>query len=228
MSGYVAHKERIGDFKIKIIQDEDPQHPREDFDGHIGKMICWHNRYELGDKDEEMDIEEFEWRAEKEGFIALPLYLYDHSGLTMNTSGFSCPWDSGQVGFIYCSLPAALEHFQIKVENAPKFPDECREEYEELGKTAKAELDASYKRYRKFYLKALGKDNLAKITTWLEGEVETYDQYLRGEVYGYVVKQKVNGEWEEVDSCWGYYGEPEGYVLEEARSVVKHRMEKAA
>ncbi len=33
--------------------------------------------------------------------VILPLYLYDHSGITMNTTGFSCPWDSGQVGWIY-------------------------------------------------------------------------------------------------------------------------------
>lgn len=33
----------------------------------------------------------------------VPLYLYDHSGITMNTTGFSCPWDSGQVGYIYAS-----------------------------------------------------------------------------------------------------------------------------
>lgn len=36
-----------------------------------------------------------------DGMVILPLYLYDHSGLTMNTTGFSCPWDSGQVGWIY-------------------------------------------------------------------------------------------------------------------------------
>jgi len=36
-----------------------------------------------------------------EGMVILPLYLYDHSGITMNTGGFSCPWDSGQVGWIY-------------------------------------------------------------------------------------------------------------------------------
>ena len=36
-----------------------------------------------------------------EGVVILPLYLYDHSGITMNTIGFSCPWDSGQVGWIY-------------------------------------------------------------------------------------------------------------------------------
>jgi hypothetical protein len=33
--------------------------------------------------------------------VILPLYLYDHSGITMNTRGFSCSWDSGQVGWIY-------------------------------------------------------------------------------------------------------------------------------
>lgn len=41
-------------------------------------------------------------------FVVLPLYLYDHSGLTMNTTGFSCPWDSGQVGWIYVSREDAL------------------------------------------------------------------------------------------------------------------------
>ena len=35
--------------------------------------------------------------------VILPLYLYDHSGITMNTAGFSCPWDSGQVGWIYAT-----------------------------------------------------------------------------------------------------------------------------
>ncbi len=33
----------------------------------------------------------------------LPLFLYDHGGITMNTCGFTCRWDSGQVGYIYVS-----------------------------------------------------------------------------------------------------------------------------
>jgi hypothetical protein len=40
-------------------------------------------------------------------FIILPLYLYDHSGITISTGRFSCPWDSGQVGFIYCTMEKA-------------------------------------------------------------------------------------------------------------------------
>lgn len=41
--------------------------------------------------------------------VILPLYLYEHSGLTMNTSGFSCPWDSGQCGYIWTTTKRAME-----------------------------------------------------------------------------------------------------------------------
>jgi hypothetical protein len=33
-------------------------------------------------------------------YIWQNLYLYDHSGISMSVGKFSCPWDSGQVGFI--------------------------------------------------------------------------------------------------------------------------------
>ncbi len=44
-----------------------------------------------------------------------------------------------------------------------------------------------------------------------QGEVETYDQYLRGEVYGY----KIDGDG---DSCWGFYGQEE--CISEAKSII--------
>lgn len=44
-------------------------------------------------------------------FYILPLHLYDHSGLTMSTGRFSCPWDSGQVGWIYISKSSAAHNF---------------------------------------------------------------------------------------------------------------------
>lgn len=42
--------------------------------------------------------------------ISLPVYMYDHSGITINTTGFSCPWDSGQVGVVYVYKGAAVAH----------------------------------------------------------------------------------------------------------------------
>lgn len=38
-------------------------------------------------------------KAALEEFIILPLYLYDHSGITISCHPFSCSWDSGQVGY---------------------------------------------------------------------------------------------------------------------------------
>ena len=43
----------------------------------------------------------------------------------------------------------------------------------------------------------------AKALKCLKGEVEEYDQYLQGDVWGYVIKD-VDGA--EVDACWGFYG----------------------
>jgi len=35
----------------------------------------------------------------KDVVVCVPIYLYSHSGVTISTSPFSCPWDSGCCGF---------------------------------------------------------------------------------------------------------------------------------
>jgi hypothetical protein len=47
----------------------------------------------------------------KDALIVLPLYLYDHSGITMSTGSFGCPWDSGQVGLIVCTKARAVKEW---------------------------------------------------------------------------------------------------------------------
>ena len=83
--------------------------PRVEND-NLGTMWCWHRRYDLGDSDRnKYDTRNFSgWSEMKEAIqkdikpvAILPLYLYDHSGITMRTEPFSCPWDSGRVGFIF-------------------------------------------------------------------------------------------------------------------------------
>lgn len=176
---------------VKIFQDEDAESPRVDYD-NAGKMVCWHNRYTLGDKHTFHDPEGFLewWKENGKGGILLPLFLYDHSGLTMSTREFSCPWDSGQVGFIYATKETILK---------------------EWGK---------------------GKKNFALAEEVLRGEVKTFDQYLTGDVYGYVVESP---DGEHLDSCWGFYGAE--YAKGEATTSAKHyavgiknaeRMEKSA
>lgn len=155
---------------IEIWRDDDPWNPRE-WD-NLGTMLCVHPRYKLGDKQgTEEEIEEITHSAR---YLYLPLYLYDHSGITMNTTGFSCPWDSGMVGIIY------VEKKKV------------REEYGFLSdKTIK------------------------QVYQILRSEVETYDYYLTGQVYGYTTSVD--------DSCWGFYGD-EGYknAIEEAKNIIDY------
>ena len=104
----MEHIEKIGNFLIEISYDEYPGSPRE-WD-NLGTMVCFHRRYSLGDK-HNYNFNHYDgWDEMKEDIIKqenvhtiLPLYLYDHSGITISTSPFSCRWDSGQVGWIFIS-----------------------------------------------------------------------------------------------------------------------------
>lgn len=159
---------------ISIHYDECAESPRT-WD-NIAEIHCCHRRYSLGDEGfnyrNGQDCIEVAQEAEKNGDIVLPLYLYDHSGITISLSPFSCPWDSGQVGFVIIRREKMLSEFSA----------------------------------RKF-----SKSLKAKALKIAQSEVETYDQFLRGEVYGYKIDD--NG-----DSCWGYYGQEE--CMAEAKSVV--------
>ena len=88
---------------ISIYPEEDPINPRTECD-NFGHMACWHDRYSLGDKHDFKYPSNFhEFETAEHIPLVLPLYLYDHSGITISTGPFSCPWDSGQVGYIYAA-----------------------------------------------------------------------------------------------------------------------------
>ncbi len=57
----------------------------------------------------------------------------------------------------------------------------------------------------------------AKMEQILENEVQTYSQYLNGEVYGFVIEK----DGKRYDSCWGFYGDDiEKDMLPECRSII--------
>lgn len=268
--GYKYYKENGKIKRVSVETDNTPPNPRYDYDGHIGKMMCWHRNYTLGDYKENKFadnedflndlirenikditlinyvknkktsnglelrydrhekmwqlwgtyylfplmssrdakfgiIEEYEdvtllvddiiealpqedkWKLlEKHAqIIFMPLFLYDHSGITMNTCGYSCRWDSGQVGYIYTDRKTILD-------------------------------SNAYYRNKKGKSTKITKNNWKKAAyLWMEGEVEEYDQYLTGEVYG-IIEEEYDAEgdtWEETDSCWGFFNSKFGSEL---------------
>ena len=205
---------------LKIYHDDNAESPR-DWD-NLCTMVCWHGRYQLGDEQPNNDpldymeqlieehqpgfVDAVEERAEEfwEGkefyeqtprqknnmllewdeihrnvihtafdkhFYSLPLYLYDHSGITISTGPFSCPWDSGQIGFIY------LSHDRADQEIGTQYPS--------------AHPNGQVYDTRHDHVMAI-----------MRGEVETYDQYIRGEVFGFRVEKDDTL----IDSCWGFFG----------------------
>lgn len=97
---------------LKIFRDDNPDNPRE-WD-NLGQMICWHRKYDLGDSHDFKDPEDFMAYVRKTGGIYMPLYLLDHSGLAISTVPFDDFWDSGQVGWIFCSQERAYREYNVK------------------------------------------------------------------------------------------------------------------
>jgi hypothetical protein len=50
----------------------------------------------------------------------------------------------------------------------------------------------------------------------LRQELDTYNLWVTGETYGHVVERFDGDSWIDQDSCWGFIGDPEGYVLRSA------------
>lgn len=159
---------------ISIFPDDYSESPRT-WD-NLCEFHCCHRRYSLGDEgfsySTGSDCIDVAQQAEKQGDIVLPLYLYDHSGITISLTPFSCPWDSGQVGFVIIRRAKMLKEF-------------------------------SAKRFTSFLKK--------RAYDIAESEVQTYDQFLRGEIYGYRID-------EDGDSCWGFYGQEE--CIAEAKNII--------
>jgi len=136
---YKEHKLKDGHI-LQVFQDTWAESPRS-WDNQ-GTMAIFHKRYNFGDE-VDFSSDDFENWADMEQYInnklkaavCIPIYMYDHSGITINTQGFSCPWDSGQVGFIYITedkikevygidlTPEVIERIRLSLENEVKIMD---------------------------------------------------------------------------------------------------------
>jgi hypothetical protein len=213
-----------------IEQDDYSENPRDEWEC-VGTLYTWHRNYKLGGKDdfnhqtpiynrnvwcfdqfnELANLKElkgyysyeggiyFEWENgedeklthERETFFnqtvnawieenvcILPVYMYDHSGITISTGPFSCPWDSGQVGIIYVTK----QKYEVETQKPFNFED-------------------------------------AEII--LKGEINTLDQYLTGDIWGYTIYSTEDPDFENEilthnddlpddrfheSSCGGFFG----------------------
>lgn len=150
---------------------------KENWQYQIGKFMSkvpyWNTCQER-----ELDKADLYKLIEDKGTIIKKLFLYDHSGITISTSPFSCRWDSGQIGWIYIT--------KEKIEAEGWTPEQAN--------------------------------------NYLDGEVEVYDNYLTGEVYGFTIE---DADGEEVESCWGYYGnDGKESMIKECKHTIDYLVKK--
>lgn len=191
---------------INIYQDDDAPNPRTEHD-NVGIMLCKHRDYILGDRERgepEPTAEEIIAITERDDVLWLPLYLYDHSGITIKAGspsaewidrrgrfvGDDAGWDTSTVGIIYCTKAKAIE---------------------EWGKTR--------------YTKAVERKAIA----CLQGEVKEYASYLEGDVCGYVAEDP---DGEQIDACWGFfpddregYAKQWDYMIGEAKHAIDYHVQ---
>jgi hypothetical protein len=113
------------DYKVIVDLDSNPTDPR-DYD-NMGVILAYHRRYSIGDIDRRDRIRnpadgingwgEFEQylRDEEDAAVILPVYMYDHSGIVLSTTSFSCPWDSGRLGVIFCTNKMIKNEYRVDV-----------------------------------------------------------------------------------------------------------------
>lgn len=95
-------------YTIRIQPDDDPQNPRDD--DNLGTMVLLHRRHSLGDKHNYREADYSGWaelrnQLVKDGaVVVLPVYGYDHGGLSISTKieqgWWHYAWDGGRLGFI--------------------------------------------------------------------------------------------------------------------------------
>lgn len=136
----------------------------------------------------------------------LTLWLYDHSGITMSCGTRNWPyndrWDSGQVGWILTLKKDAMREFADYVldENGEKI----RVEHHHPGGMITWH----------YMMQPLTDETWRKrAIEVMKADVEVYDQYLTGDVYGFTLysvdpvdADNEIPDWSEVESCWGFFG----------------------
>lgn len=175
---------------LEIYPDENPENPRTEYD-NLGKMICFHKRHDLGDKHDYKSGDYSGWdeiedqiKQDNPDCLIRPLFLMDHSGLSISMGPFGCPWDSGQVGFIFITKERIVGELKGGVQWAEKV---------------------------------------------LEAEVETYNQYLVGNIYRFILRdkpcEKCSGPGGILNQSGGFYGDNPRYNGMSGNLKEKHRQE---
>ena len=178
------------EYRVTVEVDTDPINPITDYIA-IGKMYCWHRHYILGTDQPRMDPRDFIMELAREKVA----HNYPEALLESNA------WKIIRKHYVIKPL-YLYDHGGISMSTST-FLDKWDSgqvgwfviDMDEVSKEWKTDMKAHAEKY-------------------IEAVVQEYDDYLTGSVYGFVVSRRPldsddEDDWEDVDSCWGFYGHDE-------------------
>lgn len=168
-------------YTINLYPDEDAESPREWDNAAV--LVCFHRRYELGDNADKPDAKHNYHAAMFSGWNALrDAIIRDHNPVAIEPLGL-------------------IDHsgISIYIGDGAHWCDPGGWDSGQIGWAYVTRKTALYE---------WGKRNVTRkvrdlAEAALRAEVEVYDQYLRNDVYGYVI---VDPSGDDVNSCWGFFG----------------------
>lgn len=188
-------------YTIEIHQDFDPINPRE-WDT-LGTIVHWHRRYDLGE--EKLSHEQARQIDRNGGFYKWLRRERDAEVILpltfLDHSVQSIRVGSGAWGCDPGGWDSGTVGFVYASRN---------------------------KIMENFNRERMSKKLREQVEEYLRAEIETYDAYMTGDVYGYVILDPYGNN---IDSCWGFYGwdESRDYMFNDyIHPVIDHDIKKRA
>lgn len=216
------------EYTLTVEQDDDPQDPR-DWD-NLCTMVCWHRHYNLGDKHNF----NCEWDFLQDLCEELLGMEYEDCEDMLEEDLLNKLVDSDKLLIKPINL---YDHSGITVSTSNGYPYNDRWDsgcvgfiYVTKERMFKKCMDITEENWRE------------RADRYIESEMNTYDQYVQGEVYGYTLTKTVHvrdeikcphcnevirvdeyEDEEQIDSCWGFYGDclEENGILEYVPNDIK-------
>ena len=214
--------------RFKLERDPEPWNPRTEIDGNIGTMILYWNRYCLGDIDFKNSSEIIEHLQdlvyERVPFSKI-IEFADEKEIARQLKGddYEIAYDIvyyGGISTVNDLIKLLEDHANMVIlpvygYEHGGFTISCSGGYPYSDRWDGGQAGFIY----------TDKDTVLKwcgeVTDWKEkavenliAEVKMYDQYLQGDCYGGIVEDLIDEEWEETESCWGFYSDKWGEELE--------------
>ena len=177
--------------EARIVYDNDPQAPEDD----IVKIAYSSSRECLGTENvSKQRLDEIRDGIRSGKYVGTPVWAYVHSGATISTGK---PLQGG-----------SKKRLRMN-------PYGCPWDSGQSGFAYMTREDA----LREWGKKRLSAQQKERAIEYIDGVVDEFAAYLRGECYGILIVDTRGVEEKELDACWGYIGLD--YAESEAESTLK-------